>query len=161
MVLDVAALPLRCMFCSICIRAMQPSAWSLPAHAAHQKISLRQTNLIVKSSTPTITLGIRCWMHRAQRQHPYGCSGGGASLAMASYSPSSTNRRCSNKKENSTQQGVITVQAMIAAVSTDTASGKQMASAACSSSWYCTLSFLCWLLDEDLREKVLSDDQTN
>ena len=125
---------------------------------SHQKVTPQQTSLIVKSSKPTITLGIRCWMHRAQRQHPYGCSGGGASLAMASYSPSSTNRRCSNKKENSTQQGVITVQAMVAAVSTDTASGKQMASAACSSSWCYTLSYLCWCLDKDLGEKVLNDD---
>ena len=40
---------------------------------SHQKVTPQQTNLIVKSSTPTITLGIHCWMHRAQRQHPY-CS---------------------------------------------------------------------------------------
>ena len=69
---------------------------------SHQKLTPQQTNLIVKSSTPTITLGIRCWMHQAQWQHPYGCSGGGASLAMACYSPSSTNRCYSNKRKNST-----------------------------------------------------------
>ena len=107
LVLDVAALVLhswlhvlqRMHMCNAAQRGVIACACR-----SHQKVTPQQTNLIVKSSTPTITLGIRCWMYRAQWQHPYGCSGGGASLATAGYSPSSTNRCCSNKRENSAQQ---------------------------------------------------------
>ena len=126
LVLDVAALAL-CSWSSVSqhmhVYNVAQRVVIACAYSSHQ-VTPQQTNLIVKSSTPTITLGIRCWMHRAQQQHPYCSSSGGAFLAMVSYSPSSTNRCCGNKRENSTPQGVITVQAMVTAVSTDTASGK-------------------------------------
>ena len=72
---------------------------------SHQKVTPRQTNLIMKSSAPTITLGICCWMHRGQRRQPYSCSGGGVAIAAAGSSPSNTNRCPGNRRENSTQQG--------------------------------------------------------
>ena len=107
LVLDAAALALHSWLHVLqCMHKRNAAQRGVIACAgrSHQKVTPQQTNLIVKSSMPTITLGIHCWMHRAQRQHPYGCSGGGASLATAGYSPSSTNRCCSNKRENSTQQ---------------------------------------------------------
>ena len=147
LVLDVVALALHSWLHVLqCMHTCNAAQHRVIACAcrSHQKVTPQQTNFIVKSSTPTITLGIHCWMHRTQRQHPYGCSGGGASLAMAGYSPSSTSRCCGNKRESSTQQGMTTVHAVVTAVSADTASGKQMASAACWSSWCCTLCYLCW-----------------
>ena len=75
------------------------------ACCSHQKVTLQQTSLTVEIGTPTVILGIRCWMHQTQWQHPYCSSSGGAALATAGYSASSTNGCCSNKRENSTQQG--------------------------------------------------------
>ena len=105
--LDVAALALHSWPHALQRMHMHNSARRVViacAGCSHRKVTPRQANLIVKSTTPTITVGIRCWMHRAQRQHPYCCSSGGASLVMAGCSPSSTNRCSSNKRENSTQQ---------------------------------------------------------
>ena len=74
LVLDVAALALhswlhmlqRMHASNATQRVVIACTWQ-----SHQMVMLQQTNLIVKSSTPTITLGIRCWMHQTQRLHPY------------------------------------------------------------------------------------------
>ena len=108
LILDIAALALRSwsqILQHMHARNMAQCEVFACACCSHQKVISQQTNLILKSSMPTIALGIRCWMHWAQWWYPYCSSSGGVALAIAGWTPSSIYRCCSSKRENSTQQG--------------------------------------------------------